>query len=53
VSALTVVTSASAHALGVLLDGLLLVARLTIEALAGIRVLYLQTAIQRLCSSGG
>ena len=46
-SPLTVVTSASAYVLGVLLDGLLLVARLTIEALAGIRVLYLRTAIQR------
>lgn len=45
--ALTLVASAAAYVLGVLLDGLLLVARLAIEALTGGRVLYLQRAIRR------
>jgi predicted GH43/DUF377 family glycosyl hydrolase len=47
VSALTVVTSVSAYVLGVLLDGLVLLTRLTMEALVGIRALYLQTAIRQ------
>ena len=46
-STLTVVRSASAYVLGVLLDGLVLLTRLTTEALACIRVVYLRRAIQR------